>query len=111
MQKTVTCLQVLSVSIRYESNATISIRFPQALFLTHRSPYTRCRLRLGLRPGVLSLGLPAFSISRNLRCKASASIASVALWMALVVSGRSKNRFAEMVGGVLDPTGVGREGV
>lgn len=38
-------------------------------------------------------------------------MASVARWTALMVSGLSSSRLLEIVGGVLEPTGVGREGV
>jgi hypothetical protein len=44
--------------------------------LTHRSPHTLCRFRLGLRPGVLSLCRLELSNSFSLLDNASASIAS-----------------------------------
>jgi hypothetical protein len=44
--------------------------------LTHRSPHTLCRFRLGLRPGVLSLCRLELSNSFSLFDNASASIAS-----------------------------------
>lgn len=110
MKQAVACLEILAVSIGNESKER-ELDTSKANLSTHLSPYTRCLLRLGLRPGVLSLCLPAFSISFNLRFKASASMASVARWTALMVSGLSSSRLLEIVGGVLEPTGVGREGV
>jgi hypothetical protein len=79
---------------------------------THRSPQTRCRLRLGLRPGVLSLCRPAFSSSFNLLDKASASMASeTALVEVEPISTFPKDRLVGIVGGVFERGGVLVSGV
>jgi hypothetical protein len=80
---------------------------------TYRSPYTRCLLRLGLLPGVLSLVVrtdPAASNSFNRRDNASASMASDALLLCVFVK-VSPNSLLGTVGGVFEPAGVGSVGV
>src|SRR5690242_19234491 len=87
-------------------------RYPKGEDTTYRSPYNLCLFLLGLRPGVRSRCRLAFSISFSLRVKASASIVSVDVLCTLAeLSPCPRNRLLEMVGGVLEPTGVGSEGV
>ena len=85
---------------------------PRKKELTYRSPYTRCLLRLGLLPGVLSLVRtdPTASNSFNRLDNASASMASDVLLLCVFVE-LSPNSRLDIVGGVFEPAGVGRVGV
>ena len=80
--------------------------------LTHRSPHTLCRFRLGLRPGVLSLCRLELSTSFSLLDNASASIASdTSRVEGDPISTLASDRLVGTVGGVFDRGGVSRCGV
>jgi hypothetical protein len=80
--------------------------------LTHRSPHTLCRFRLGLRPGVLSLCRLELSTSFTLLDNGSASIASDASRVeGDPISTLASDRLVGTVGGVFNRGGVSRCGV
>ena len=80
--------------------------------MTHRSPHTLCRFRLGLRPGVLSLCRLDLSTSFSLLDTASASIASdTSRVEGDPISTLASDRLVGTVGGVFNRGGVSRCGV
>ena len=79
--------------------------------MTHRSPHTLCRFRLGLRPGVLSLCLLELSTSFSLDNVSASIVSDTSRVEGDPISTLASDRLVGTVGGVFDRGGVSRCGV